>query len=77
MSHAARLLRSSIWRQTLRHRATGPNHFAPLLSYSCARSFHKSSIMSKEQIDELKKNPYFDKYADKIAKLQQYDDSLP
>ena len=33
--------------------------------------------MSKEQIDELKKNPYFDKYADKIAKLQQYDDSLP
>jgi ATP synthase F1 complex assembly factor 1 len=27
--------------------------------------------MSKEQIDELQKNPFFDKYAEKIAKLQQ------
>ena len=29
-------------------------------------------ILSKEQIEELQKNPYFDKYADKIAKLQKY-----
>ncbi len=28
--------------------------------------------MSKEQIEELQKNPYFDKYADKIAKLQKW-----
>merc|ERR1719244_318729 len=27
--------------------------------------------MSKEQIEELQKNPYFDKYAEKIAKLQK------
>ena len=28
--------------------------------------------MSEEQIEELKKNPYYAKYADKIAKLQKY-----
>ncbi len=28
--------------------------------------------MSKEQIEELQKNPFFDKYASKIAKLQQW-----
>lgn len=33
--------------------------------------FTTSSIMSKEQIEELQKNPYFDKYAEKIAKLQK------
>jgi len=35
------------------------------------RGFQTTSIMSEEQIEELKKNPYFDKYADKIAKLQK------
>lgn len=35
--------------------------------------YHTSTTMSKEQMDELKANPYFDKYADKIAKLQKYD----
>jgi len=33
--------------------------------------FTTSKILSKEQIEELQKNPYFDKYADKIAKLQK------
>ena len=36
------------------------------------RMFTTSKILSKEQIEELQKNPYFDKYADKIAKLQKY-----
>jgi len=35
------------------------------------RLFHTTSNMSKEQMDELAKNPFFDKYADKIAKLQK------
>jgi len=30
-----------------------------------------SATMSKEQVEELKKNPYFEKYAQKIAKLQK------
>lgn len=33
--------------------------------------FTTTNIMSKEQIEELQKNPYFDKYADKIANLQK------
>jgi len=36
-----------------------------------SRYIKTSSIMSKEQIEELQKNPFFDKYADKIAKLQK------
>merc|ERR1719191_2075508 len=35
------------------------------------RLLHTTSTMSKEQIEELAKNPFFDKYADKIAKLQK------
>ena len=35
------------------------------------RQIQTSSAMSKEQIEELQKNPYFEKYAGKIAKLQQ------
>ena len=35
------------------------------------RLFHTSSIMSKEQIDELEKNPFYEKYAGKISKLQK------
>jgi len=40
------------------------------LSISKFRGFHTTNIMSEEQIEELKKNPYYAKYADKIAKLQ-------
>ena len=36
-----------------------------------SRTLSTTVVMSKEQIEELQKNPYFDKYADKIAKLQQ------
>ena len=36
------------------------------------RMFSTSNILSKEQIEELQKNPFFDKYAEKIAKLQKY-----
>jgi hypothetical protein len=35
------------------------------------RLFSTTSTMSKEQMEELQKNPYFEKYADKIAKLQK------
>ena len=31
-----------------------------------------TSKLTQEQIEELKKNPFFDKYAEKIAKLQKY-----
>ena len=34
--------------------------------------FTTTKILSKEQMEELQKNPYFDKYAEKIAKLQKY-----
>eukprot|EP00088_Acartia_fossae_P036998 TRINITY_DN3818_c0_g1_i5.p1 TRINITY_DN3818_c0_g1~~TRINITY_DN3818_c0_g1_i5.p1 ORF type:complete len:293 (-),score=60.94 TRINITY_DN3818_c0_g1_i5:317-1195(-) len=34
------------------------------------KGFRTTAIMSEEQIEELKKNPYYSKYADKIAKLQ-------
>ena len=33
--------------------------------------FNTSNILSKEQMEELQKNPYFDKYAEKIAQLQK------
>jgi len=35
------------------------------------RGFQTSRTMTEEQVEELKKNPYFDKYADKITKLQK------
>jgi len=35
-----------------------------------ARGFHATLKMSEEQVEEFKKNPYYAKYADKIAKLQ-------
>ncbi len=35
------------------------------------RFFGLTATMSKEQMDELEKNPYFEKYADKIAKMQK------
>ena len=36
------------------------------------KMFSTSKILSKEQIEDLQKNPFFDKYAEKIAKLQKY-----
>jgi len=33
--------------------------------------FTTSKVLSKEQMEELQKNPFFDKYAEKIAKLQK------
>ena len=35
------------------------------------KMFTTSKILSQEQIEELQKNPFFDKYAEKIAKLQK------
>ncbi len=32
-----------------------------------------SDKQGKEDMDELKENPYYNKYAEKIAKLQKYD----
>ena len=34
-------------------------------------AFSKETDKDDEEMDELKKNPYYEKYADKIAKLQQ------
>ncbi len=42
-----------------------------LTVYLFIPGFTMTSKLSQEQIDELKKNPFFDKYADKIAKLQK------
>jgi len=33
--------------------------------------FTTSKVLSKEEIEELQQNPFFDKYAEKIAKLQK------
>jgi len=45
----------------------------PITSFSSptCRMFTTSKVLSKEQIEELQKNPFFDKYAEKIAKLQK------
>jgi hypothetical protein len=42
-----------------------------LIFAALSAGFRMSSKLTQEQIDELKKNPFFDKYADKIAKLQK------
>ena len=34
--------------------------------------FTTGKILSKEQMEELQKNPFFDKYAEKIAQLQKW-----
>ena len=47
------------------------NQSQSLLKSRAVLNFHTSLKMSKEQMDELEKNPYFSKYADKIAKLQK------
>lgn len=43
----------------------------PTLSSPVSRMFTTSKVLSKEQIEELQANPFFDKYAEKIAKLQK------
>ena len=35
------------------------------------KMFTTGKILSKEQMEELQKNPFFDKYAEKIAQLQK------
>lgn len=52
-------------------RNTAPSvHNYTRFSLSQFRGFRTTAIMSEEQIEELKQNPYYAKYADKIAKLQ-------
>ena len=38
--------------------------------------FSTSNILSKEKMEELQKNPFFDKYAEKIAQLQKWVGAL-
>jgi len=58
-------------RFSLRLARTGSRLPTLLFKSPNLRMFTTTNIMSKEQIEELQKNPYFDKYADKIAKLQK------
>jgi len=41
------------------------------LNSPACRMFTTGKVLSKEQMEELQKNPFFDKYAEKIAKLQK------
>eukprot|EP00096_Caligus_rogercresseyi_P013483 TRINITY_DN6124_c0_g2_i2.p1 TRINITY_DN6124_c0_g2~~TRINITY_DN6124_c0_g2_i2.p1 ORF type:complete len:299 (-),score=98.79 TRINITY_DN6124_c0_g2_i2:231-1127(-) len=54
-------------------RAVIPRKEVSSLGVHCIRrqAFSTSGAMSMEQKDNLEGNPYFDKYADKIAKLQK------
>jgi len=47
--------------------------YKPSLSSSspACRMFTTGKVLSKEQVEELQANPFFDKYAEKIAKLQK------
>jgi len=40
-------------------------------SSPACRMFTTGKVLSKEQVEELQANPFFDKYAEKIAKLQK------
>ena len=44
---------------------------APSLFKYQERMLSTSKVLSKEQMEELEKNPFFDKYKDKIAQLQK------
>lgn len=44
----------------------------PIDSKQQYRMFTTSNILSKEKVEELQKNPFFDKYAEKIAALQKW-----
>ena len=50
------------------HRELAPS--LSLFKYQ-ERMFSTSKVLSKEQMEELEKNPFFDKYKDKIAQLQK------
>ena len=52
--------------------AIGDAGFSFRVSSLEKKMFSTSKILSKEQIEDLQKNPFFDKYAEKIAKLQKY-----
>ncbi len=54
-------------------RARTLSRIAPLVPRlpQFASCFHTTVTMSEEQMRELQANPYFGKYADKIAKLKQ------
>ena len=43
-------------------------HFTKVLN----KSFSLGIVKMEKAIEDLEKNPYFDKYADKIASLQKY-----
>ena len=44
----------------------------PIVSSQQNKMFTTSNILSKEKVEELQKNPFFDKYAEKIAALQKW-----
>ena len=53
--------------------ATGDGGLTSLKAFQIEKKmFSTSKILSKEQMEDLQKNPFFDKYAEKIAKLQKY-----
>ena len=52
--------------------ATGDGGLTVRVSQIEKKMFSTSKILSQEQIEDLQKNPFFDKYAEKIAKLQKY-----
>jgi len=52
--------------------ATGDGGLTSLKAFQIEKKmFSTSKILSKEQMEDLQKNPFFDKYAEKIAKLQK------
>ena len=52
---------------------TGDGGLTSLKAFQIEKKmFSTSKILSKEQMEDLQKNPFFDKYAEKIAKLQKY-----
>lgn len=44
---------------------------SPSFTSPACRMFTTSKVLSEEEIEKLQKNPFFDKYAEKIAKLQK------
>ena len=50
----------------------GVSRSSLIVSQQQYRMFTTSNILSKEKVEELQKNPFFDKYAEKIAALQKW-----
>lgn len=67
------LLRSSLKYLVKQIRFDPSTHreLTPSLFKFQERMFSTSKVLSKEQMEELEKNPFFDKYKDKIAQLQK------